>query len=168
MIRYVFAEDLVPFAGSKIADPQVIGEAIASIAAGFNDELLPGAVVDAARSKASPLHPHFEWDDAVAAEKHREVQARQLIRAIRIEPQDNEDEPPRAWHSINDGGRSYRPIATIQASASLQERLLSQVDGELAAMQRRHRALAGVCEALGEARERIARKHKVTARVAVA
>jgi hypothetical protein len=43
------------------------------------------AVVDAARSKTSPLHAHFEWDDSKAAEQHRLHQARQLIETITVE-----------------------------------------------------------------------------------
>ena len=30
------------------------------------------------------MHKHFEWDDSVAAEKHRKEQARSLIRSIEI------------------------------------------------------------------------------------
>jgi len=43
-------------------------------------------VVDAARSKNSPLHPHFEWDDHKAAEKYRQNTARSLVRAIIVQP----------------------------------------------------------------------------------
>jgi hypothetical protein len=39
----------------------------------------PADVVDRARRKRSPLHPQFEWDDSVAAERHREWQARQML-----------------------------------------------------------------------------------------
>lgn len=42
------------------------------------------AVVDLARSPNSPLHDFFEWDDTVAAELHRQAQARTLIRSIKI------------------------------------------------------------------------------------
>ena len=39
-------------------------------------------VVDAARTRAHPLHPCFEWDDAIAAEEHRASTARLLMRSI--------------------------------------------------------------------------------------
>lgn len=39
-------------------------------------------VVQAARPAASPLHRFFEWDDAVAAERHRARQARELLSCI--------------------------------------------------------------------------------------
>jgi hypothetical protein len=45
-----------------------------------NRELTPKIVVNAARKKDSPLHDRFEWNNAVAGEKYREVQAAELIR----------------------------------------------------------------------------------------
>jgi hypothetical protein len=39
----------------------------------------PEAVVEVARPSDAPLHPAFEWDDAVAAEAYREVQARAML-----------------------------------------------------------------------------------------
>jgi len=47
--------------------------------------LSPNDVVDDARSPDSPLHDYFEWDDTAAAEKYRKVQARQLIRSVKVE-----------------------------------------------------------------------------------
>lgn len=44
----------------------------------------PAAVVDASRPDDATLHPIFEWDDFLAAERHREWQARQIIRAVKI------------------------------------------------------------------------------------
>lgn len=46
--------------------------------------LTPGLVVDDASSPDSPLHSHFEWDDSIAAQRHREDQARSLIRSVQI------------------------------------------------------------------------------------
>lgn len=42
------------------------------------------AVVDDARAISSPIHDHFEWDDAIAGEAHRRQQARELIRSIQF------------------------------------------------------------------------------------
>lgn len=46
--------------------------------------LQPADVVTDARDPTSPLHSHFEWDDSVAAERHRLSQARTLIRSVKI------------------------------------------------------------------------------------
>lgn len=44
----------------------------------------PKAVVDHARNPRSPLHSFFCWDDGVAAERYRIIQARELLR-VRVE-----------------------------------------------------------------------------------
>jgi hypothetical protein len=50
-----------------------------------NGQLIPADVVEAARDPESPLHSHFNWDDSDAAEKFRLMQARTLIRTVRLE-----------------------------------------------------------------------------------
>ena len=49
-----------------------------------NPRLTPDAVVDDARNPKSPLHPHFEWDDAKAGHAHRLYQARRLIASVQV------------------------------------------------------------------------------------
>lgn len=47
--------------------------------------LTPNAVVEAAKSKTSPLHPLFTWDDKKAAAERRLDEARSLIERFKIE-----------------------------------------------------------------------------------
>lgn len=47
--------------------------------------LTPDAVVADARSKSSPLHGCFTWDDSEAAKQWRLQEARELIRSVRVE-----------------------------------------------------------------------------------
>ena len=42
-------------------------------------------MVDEARSESSPLHNVFEWDDSVASEKFRMIQARVLMNQDKVE-----------------------------------------------------------------------------------
>jgi len=44
----------------------------------------PQTVVDESPPEKAPLHPHFTWDDGVAAEKCRIEEARAIIRSVRI------------------------------------------------------------------------------------
>jgi hypothetical protein len=44
-------------------------------------EITPQAVVDDSRPPDAPLHNRFEWDNTVAGEKYRIVQAQELIRS---------------------------------------------------------------------------------------
>jgi hypothetical protein len=46
--------------------------------------IVPAAVVDEARPEDAVLHPVFNWNDPDAAEKYREIQARQLIKRVRV------------------------------------------------------------------------------------
>lgn len=66
---------------------ETIKESVASRLAELYSEhgkLTPALVVADAQSKKSPLHECFEWDDSVAARKHRENQARTLIRSVKV------------------------------------------------------------------------------------
>ena len=47
--------------------------------------LTPENIVMEARSKSSPLHDYFEWDDSIASGQWRTYQARQLINIMVVE-----------------------------------------------------------------------------------
>lgn len=64
-------------------DMNVVKQAIAALE--MNGRITPKGVVKAARLKTSALHEYFEWDDSVAAELHREQQARELIGWVKLE-----------------------------------------------------------------------------------
>ncbi|OFW99286.1 MAG: hypothetical protein A3E78_11915 [Alphaproteobacteria bacterium RIFCSPHIGHO2_12_FULL_63_12] len=51
-------------------------------------------IVEAARDPSSALHAQFSWDDALAAEEFRRVQARTLLRSILVV---EEGQPPRPY-----------------------------------------------------------------------
>ena len=57
-------------------------------------------LLDAGRSKDSPLHPLFEWDDGKAAELYRLKQASDIITHITIKVSENENTPYRGWVNI--------------------------------------------------------------------
>jgi hypothetical protein len=60
------------------------------------------AIVKASRPKSAPLHPIFNWNDADAAEKYREGQARTLVRAIKVVQPTGERAP--VYVSVNPTG----------------------------------------------------------------
>ena len=63
--------------------------------------LTPHNLVEVSRPKDAPTHDLFEWDDTVAAEKYREVQARQVIRLIvKVPEKSKSGEPTRAFVSL--------------------------------------------------------------------
>jgi len=68
--------------------------------------LTPSLVVDTARPVGAPLHDRFEWDDAVAGEEYRKVQAGQLIRSVKIrfDTGESRSEPMRAFLPVRVAG----------------------------------------------------------------
>ena len=162
-MKYLFKEDFIAIQNAKNADPQKIGEALEKITAAHGGYLEPLSVVDAARDKKSVLHAHFEWDDALAANKFRLDQARALIRSIRVEDSDTDDGHIQAFVSVAErGGVAYRPIDAIRTSADLQAKVLAQAERDLDAWQKRYRSLQDVCAIVQKAQELVKRKRKQT------
>lgn len=63
--------------------------------------LRPKDVVEAAKSRRSPLHDVFEWDNTEAAERYRLYQARALINHIDIEIRyDHKVKEQKAFFSV--------------------------------------------------------------------
>lgn len=160
MIRYTFRDDEpIRIKAAGKADPQVFGEALADIANKTQGELTPHAVLEAARAKKHPLHPHFEWDDALAAEAFRLDQARSIIRVVRVVDREAEDGTRRAFVSVaTKDGTAYRPIGDVQKSADLQLALMRQADRDLEAWERRYRELTDICNIVSSARGALQKK----------
>lgn len=72
---------------------EVAAEELERIRTEHDGRLEPPLVVEAARPKAAPLHPCFEWSDKRAAEEYRYIQARNIIRSLRIVHAAALDEP---------------------------------------------------------------------------
>lgn len=157
MIKYSFKEDIAVIKNASKADPQKIGEALAKITEAHAGRLVPEDVVNAAKDKKSPLHQHFEWNDAVAAHSHRMDQARNIIRIIRVEDADTGDIQP-AYMSVAQGGVSYRKTEEVVNSRELQLIVLQQAERDLRAFQKRYHMLQDICEAVAEAVVRVERK----------
>lgn len=133
-------------AGSRVSlDPQLAGEALAKIEKTHNGLLAPEIVVDAARDERSPLHPHFEWDDAVAAEEFRKDQARELVRSLTIDISRSnvEEKLVRAFVSVDVGGeQGYVSTFTAMSSQDLRKQVLERAFAELEAWRARHAELS--------------------------
>lgn len=68
----------------RVEKPSIYAAALAAIEQ-KHGRLTPALVVEEARDTEHPLHDEFTWDDSVAAKQWREAQAREIIRAARIE-----------------------------------------------------------------------------------
>jgi hypothetical protein len=106
--------------------------------------LTPEAVVNEARSEDSPLHTFFEWDDDIAAEKYRLVQARTLIRIVREEIGEEDDGEPkyvRAYVSARHVGREetgYLATREVLQSPVSEAILLRSLKREITGLQKKY------------------------------
>lgn len=109
-------------------------------------ELTPATVVDAAADPDNPLHVAFEWDDTLAAQKHREQQARMLMNSIycvRIEEGDPDATETVAFLSVSvaDEGRMYLPTTVVMSDVDYRQQALHDALMSLKGWQRRYRHL---------------------------
>lgn len=103
-------------------------------------KLTPALVVDVARPVDHPLHPRFEWDDGIAGEEYRKVQARELIRSVRISySRDDKAEPIRYFVSVERGGeRAYYPAGEVAKDDILTEIVLREMERDWKELQSRY------------------------------
>lgn len=131
--------------GSRVAlDAQKAGAALSRIEKAHNGLLEPETVVEAARDEKNALHPHFEWDDAVAAAHHRTDQARELIRSITVDISRSnlETKAVRAFINVDVGGeQGYISTFTAMSSEDLRKQVLRRAWDELEAWRARHAEL---------------------------
>jgi hypothetical protein len=103
-------------------------------------------VLEEARSSASVLHKHFNWDDTSAAEERRLDQAGDLIRSVRVilrSGPHREVETVRAWLSVqDDAGRNYQPVATVLSVEETRRQILSEALAELDTLKKKYRLLS--------------------------
>ncbi|SDD61387.1 hypothetical protein SAMN04488581_2666 [Mycolicibacterium neoaurum] len=108
-------------------------------------ELTPQIVVEEARPDTAPLHNRFEWDDEVAGEKYRLVQAAELIRSVRITFSDNktgERRYVRGFHSLRQAGDTerggYAPTEEIVQDEIATKLLLNELKREIADLRKKY------------------------------
>jgi len=129
---------------SKLTNPVVVEElrAISKKHRGF---LRAKAVLNAARTKNSPLHPFFTWDDGEAAEAYRLGEAARLIRVVvAVIPGLKTSEPVRVFVSLkNDRGPTagYRTMVSVLSDADLREQLVSEALRDAEMFMARYRRL---------------------------
>jgi len=100
-------------------------------------------VVAEARDPEHPLHSRFEWDDSVAGERYREVQARELIRSQRIVYREAKGKRPegstRAWQCVRGHEDSvYVPSEEVANDPVLTQIVLMDMRREWKTLQARY------------------------------
>ena len=99
-------------------------------------------VVENARSETSVMHDMFEWDDSIAGEKYREVQAGKIIRSLVIVEDMKEDVVPvRYFMSTGDRTNEYTPIRLIVRQKDEYQGLLERAKADLIAFKIKYNSL---------------------------
>lgn len=105
-------------------------------------------VVDDARSRKSPLHQLFEWDNDKAAEAHRRHQAQRLIRDVVIVYETRSGDKHEAMNAYvklrsteDDDATPYLATPQVLSDSDLRERLLRQALTDADDWRRRYREL---------------------------
>ena len=149
--------------GTRLPVPaRVAQDALESIATANHGRLLPAAVVEAATPERHPLHRCFTWDDTIAAQMHREEQARRLIRSVVVREVAGEalDEPVRAYINGRTADSSdYRSVVQVLADDELADKLLSRALDEARSWRRRYRSLErmrDICQAIDRVLDEVA------------
>lgn len=127
--------------------------------------LTPKRLVDISRSKDSPLHNEFEWDDSIAGEKYREEQARQLIknivivqsnseteRCVKLERKEKEEEEARDRGFVPTGENNsrYITLTTALTNEKWRENLLKQARKDSEAFINKYHRLEELAKIIGD------------------
>lgn len=134
-------------AGAQFNDEQaqVYGPHIEVLYEKNNGKLKPKEVVDDARNKKSPIHPFFEWDDTIAGEKFRKVQARHLMgNIITVVVINNKEEEVKANYSIvfenkDEDKRAYFPLETVMTNDEYRKEIVKSALEEVRGWQERYK-----------------------------
>jgi hypothetical protein len=112
-------------------------------------KLTATTLVAAAKPATHPLHDRFEWNDKVAGQKYRLVQAAELIRSVKFRYVD-EPEPREVnvFHSLprTNGGREYVPVEEVVEDEFSRQLVLREMRREWLAFKRRYEHLAEFAE----------------------
>lgn len=123
------------------ANAQAIGERLEHIMR-RKGRLTPQVVVEDAKPKGSPLHDYFEWNNDLAAEQYRTMQAKEIIASVYIvQPSAVASEPvvARAFVSVDHNADAhYEPIATVLSDAAMYAQVCRRAHAELVSFQERY------------------------------
>lgn len=106
------------------------------------EEVTPENVLNKARNKKTELHKCFEWDNSIAGEKYRLIQARQIIQHFVIAmPEEKEDAPKIRSYQISTTVNKYEPTRMFLQKPDEYSALLERAKNELEAFKQRYKML---------------------------
>lgn len=113
-------------------------------------EVTPEQVLEKAKNKRTELHKCFEWDDTVAGEKYRLIQARDVIRHFVIVHKTSDEEKKVRQYQITTKKNTYEPTRVFLQKPDEYTALLERAKAELEAFKQRYEMLAELEEIFAE------------------
>jgi len=103
----------------------------------------PEEILQDAKKKSSPYHDWFDWDDAIASEKYRTNQARQLLGSIVEVTITHEEEEPReirVFVNVTDeeGNRGYVKKEVAIQTPKMWDQVIRQAMVEVTGWKKRY------------------------------
>ena len=137
-------------AGSRFkTNPVKAFEELERIKSRNGGEIDANTVVEAARSKRSPIHRDFEWDDAIAAHEHRLETARKMVRSIEIVRKEAPNISARAYEvtvsresTLESPKKAYRSTEEILSDPVARDELLGRAVRDAISFRKRYAALS--------------------------
>lgn len=93
-----------------------------------NGIVTPNDIIQDAKDIRSPYHKLFTWDDTIAAQRHREHEARSILGAIiEVRTIGNEQVDVRAFVNVigEEGNRGYASIKEVRIKPQLMNQVIA-------------------------------------------
>jgi hypothetical protein len=145
---------------SKQAMTQSVCDELHRIASACSGGITPDDVLRNAKSESSPIHDCFEWDDTVAGEKFRFIQAAMLIRSVKVRVETHPQEEPkivRAFVSVttetdktDESINKYVPLESALRNEGYRHQMIENALRELKAFQRKYALLSELSSVIQE------------------
>ena len=116
----------------------------------LGDEYSLADVVEKAKDKNSEMHSIFEWDDSVAGEEYRKIQAGKMVRNLVIVRNDETEEKTNVRYFVSTGKRdsTYTPTRLVIRNQDAYKQLLERAYAELRAFKEKYSTLSELEEIL--------------------
>ena len=116
----------------------------------LGDEYSLSDVVEKAKDENSEMHSIFEWDDSVAGEEYRKIQAGKMVRNLVIVRNDETEEKTNVRYFVSTGKRdsTYTPTRLVIRNQDAYEELLERAYAELRAFKEKYSTLSELEEIL--------------------
>lgn len=116
----------------------------------LGDEYSLSDVVEKAKNENSEMHSIFEWDDSVAGEEYRNIQAGKMVRNLVIVRNDETEEKTNVRYFVSTGKRdsTYTPTRLVVRNQDAYEQLLERAYAELRAFKEKYSTLSELEEIL--------------------